>query len=155
MGSSIFGFWDHSNSENRKYKGRLLDENSFRYWQRFVAASVWSRPTGHNRAGYEYGSGKQLDDCYYLLLGGWNTTWQSWRGQDTPTTSSLLCLSPREVVQERILSATSYCIAPKESDYIFKEIHEGICENHYGPKLLVQKTLCQGYYWPTLIKDAL
>ncbi|XP_052297124.1 uncharacterized protein LOC127902305 [Citrus sinensis] len=35
-----------------------------------------------------------------------------------------------------------------------REIHEGICGNHYGAKSLAQKALRQGYYWPTMRDDA-
>lgn len=41
----------------------------------------------------------------------------------------------------------------KEGEYVFKEIHERICENHSNGKALAQKTLRQGYYWPTKNKD--
>ena len=46
------------------------------------------------------------------------------------------------------------CVTPEVGAYIFKEIHEGICGNHFGLRSLVHKTLCHGYYWPTIMKDA-
>ncbi|XP_074377037.1 uncharacterized protein LOC141718555 [Apium graveolens] len=46
------------------------------------------------------------------------------------------------------------CIAGDESDYIMREVHEGICGNHVGGTSLAHKILRQGYYWPTLQKDA-
>ena len=45
-------------------------------------------------------------------------------------------------------------VAGAEVDYILKEIHEGMCGNHIGVKSLASKTLRQGYFWPTLAKDA-
>ena len=41
-----------------------------------------------------------------------------------------------------------------DANYILKEVHEGICGNHIGARTLVRKTLRQGYYWPTMLKDA-
>ena len=43
---------------------------------------------------------------------------------------------------------------PDEADYIMREVHEGICENHLGARLLVHKLIWPGYYWPTMQKDA-
>ena len=34
------------------------------------------------------------------------------------------------------------------------EVHEGICGNHNGARSLATKTLRQGYYWSTILKDA-
>ena len=42
------------------------------------------------------------------------------------------------------------CLGPKEADYIMREIHERICENHSGARSLVNKLIQAGYYWPTM-----
>ena len=36
---------------------------------------------------------------------------------------------------------------------MLKEVHEGICGNHIEARSLAAKTLRQGYYWPTMLKD--
>ena len=46
------------------------------------------------------------------------------------------------------------CIGKEEANYILREVHEGICGNHIGARTLAGKTLRQGYYWPTMPKDA-
>ena len=46
------------------------------------------------------------------------------------------------------------CVGKEDANYILKEIHEGICGNHIGAQTLAGKTLRQGYYWPTMLKDA-
>ena len=46
------------------------------------------------------------------------------------------------------------CLGTKEADYVMKEVHEGICENHSGSRSLVHKLVRAGYYWPTMQKDA-
>ena len=42
------------------------------------------------------------------------------------------------------------CLIPEEADYVMREVHEGICENHSGSRSLVHKLIWAGYYWPTL-----
>ena len=46
------------------------------------------------------------------------------------------------------------CIAGKDTEYELREVHEGICGNHIGAWALEGKVLRQGYYWPTILKDA-
>ncbi|XP_038984387.1 uncharacterized protein LOC120111408 [Phoenix dactylifera] len=47
------------------------------------------------------------------------------------------------------------CLCPLEADYAMREVHKGICGNHLGGRALAHKILRQGYYCPTLQKDAL
>ena len=46
------------------------------------------------------------------------------------------------------------CIAGEDIEYVLREVHEGICGNHIGARALAGKVLRQGYYWPTMLKDA-
>jgi len=46
------------------------------------------------------------------------------------------------------------CLSKIEAEYVLKEIHEGVCGNHSGGRMLAQKTIHAGYYWPTVIKDS-
>ena len=46
------------------------------------------------------------------------------------------------------------CLGTEEADYVMREVHEGICENHSGLRSLVHKLIRVGYYWPTIQKDA-
>ena len=46
------------------------------------------------------------------------------------------------------------CIAGKDVDYVLREVHEGVCGNHIGARALAGKVLRQGYYWPTILRDA-
>ena len=45
------------------------------------------------------------------------------------------------------------CIGKEDANYVFREVHEGVCCNHIRARTLVGKTLRQGYYWPTMLKD--
>ena len=46
------------------------------------------------------------------------------------------------------------CLSHEKVDYVIREVHEGICENHLGARSLVHKLIRAGYYWPTMLKDA-
>ena len=46
------------------------------------------------------------------------------------------------------------CIARKDANYVLREVYEGVCENHIGARTLARKALKQGYYWPTMLRDA-
>ncbi|GKE18573.1 reverse transcriptase domain-containing protein [Tanacetum coccineum] len=39
-------------------------------------------------------------------------------------------------------------------NYFLREIHEGSCSMHSGPKSVVAKAIRTGYYWPTMHTDA-
>ena len=45
------------------------------------------------------------------------------------------------------------CVKEDEAKYILKEVHEGICGDHTGPRSLVSKIIRTGYFWPTMQKD--
>ena len=46
------------------------------------------------------------------------------------------------------------CITGEDTEYVLREVHEGICGNHIRARTLAGKVLRQGYYWPTILKDA-
>ena len=46
------------------------------------------------------------------------------------------------------------CVGKEDANYILREVHEGIYGNHIGAQTLAGKTLRQGYYLPTMLKDA-
>ena len=45
------------------------------------------------------------------------------------------------------------CIVVGDTDYVLREVHEGVCGNHIGAWALAGKDLRQGYYWPTMLRD--
>ena len=47
------------------------------------------------------------------------------------------------------------CIGKEDANYVLRQVHEGICGNHIGARSLEVKTLRQGYYWPSMLKDAM
>nr|GEY10979.1 reverse transcriptase domain-containing protein [Tanacetum cinerariifolium] len=46
------------------------------------------------------------------------------------------------------------CVGPLQANYVMREIHEGSCSMHAGPRSVVAKAVRLGYYWPTMHKDA-
>ena len=46
------------------------------------------------------------------------------------------------------------CVGKEDANYVLKEVHKGIRGNHIEARSLATKTLRQGYYWPTMLKDA-
>ncbi len=68
--------------------------------------------------------------------------------------------APRYILYEGKLYRRSFtspllrCLRPSEADYTMREVLEGICGNHLRDRALAHKILHQGYFWPTLQKDA-
>lgn len=46
------------------------------------------------------------------------------------------------------------CLNIEEAERVLCEIHDGVCGNHSGGQSLVHKALLQGFYWPTMKRDA-
>ncbi|KAJ0600425.1 putative integrase, catalytic core, ribonuclease H-like superfamily [Helianthus annuus] len=67
--------------------------------------------------------------------------------------------SRQYVLQGDILYKKGYlapllrCVGPEQSQYLIKEVHEGICGAHYGPRSVVSKLMNLGYFWPTMHRD--
>ncbi|GKE12745.1 reverse transcriptase domain-containing protein [Tanacetum coccineum] len=39
------------------------------------------------------------------------------------------------------------CVGPLQADYVIREIHEGLCSMHTGPRSMVAKAMRSRYYW--------
>ncbi|XP_077215729.1 uncharacterized protein LOC143850356 [Tasmannia lanceolata] len=46
------------------------------------------------------------------------------------------------------------CLQPTVAELAMREVHEGICGDHSGGKVLAHKILRRGFFWPTLQQDA-
>ncbi|XP_024025995.1 uncharacterized protein LOC112092918 [Morus notabilis] len=46
------------------------------------------------------------------------------------------------------------CLGAEEAKRVLSEVHDGVCGNHAEGQSLAYKILRQGYYWPSLKKDA-
>ncbi|XP_022030562.1 uncharacterized protein LOC110931477 [Helianthus annuus] len=45
------------------------------------------------------------------------------------------------------------CVGPEQSQYLVKEVHEGICGAHFGARTVVAKLMNLGYFWPSMHRD--
>nr|GEV84940.1 hypothetical protein [Tanacetum cinerariifolium] len=59
-------------------------------------------------------------------------------------------------LQENVDSklVANQCVGPLQAKYVLREIHEGSCSMHAGPRFVVSKALRSGYLWPTMHTDA-
>ncbi|XP_021974998.1 uncharacterized protein LOC110870108 [Helianthus annuus] len=46
------------------------------------------------------------------------------------------------------------CVDKTDAQYLVREIHEGLCGIHAGPRMVVAKIMNAGYYWPGMHVDA-
>nr|GEV41369.1 reverse transcriptase domain-containing protein [Tanacetum cinerariifolium] len=64
------------------------------------------------------------------------------------------------VMEEGILFKKSYlmsmlrCVGLLQANYVIREIHMGACNMHLNASSVVAKANRQGYYWPTMHRDA-
>ncbi|KAL0449449.1 UNVERIFIED_CONTAM: hypothetical protein Slati_1501300 [Sesamum latifolium] len=67
----------------------------------------------------------------------------------------------RFIMQEHILYKKSYthpllrCLSTEEGIHILQEIHSRCCGAHAGTRILANKALRAGYFWPTMKQDAI
>jgi hypothetical protein len=45
------------------------------------------------------------------------------------------------------------CVSQEEGEYILREIHEGVCGNHFGARVLAHKAIRAGFYWLNMSRD--
>ncbi|XP_057491365.1 uncharacterized protein LOC130777097 [Actinidia eriantha] len=68
--------------------------------------------------------------------------------------SARFCILSGVLYKRSFLGPLLRCLRPEEEEYVIKEIHEGICGNHSGTRSLAKKAIRQGYYWPSMERDA-
>nr|GEV69229.1 rve domain-containing protein/RVT_3 domain-containing protein [Tanacetum cinerariifolium] len=66
----------------------------------------------------------------------------------------------QHVMEEGVLFKRSYfmpmlrCLGSLQANYVIQEIHMGACNMHLKARSMVAKAIQQGYYWPTMHRDA-
>ncbi|KAL0400189.1 UNVERIFIED_CONTAM: hypothetical protein Sradi_2362200 [Sesamum radiatum] len=64
-------------------------------------------------------------------------------------------------MQEHVLHNKSYthpllrCLSTEEGIHILQEIHSGCCGTHVDTRILANKALRAGYFWPTIKQDGI
>ena len=77
-----------------------------------------------------------------------------------PSAKTLFAKAKMYVLLDGILykkgaAALLKCITPDQGAELLLEIHSGICGHHLAPRTTAAKALRQGFYWPTMVKDAI
>ncbi|GJU82750.1 reverse transcriptase domain-containing protein [Tanacetum coccineum] len=78
---------------------------------------------------------------------------------ETLDTPSMDCGEINAIVEEEEenwMSPIIRCLeeGPLQANYVIREIHMGACSMHMKPRSVVAQAIWQGYYWPTMHKDA-
>ncbi|GFZ01032.1 hypothetical protein Acr_14g0006670 [Actinidia rufa] len=68
--------------------------------------------------------------------------------------SARFCIFKGRLYKRSFSGPLLRCLRPEEAEYVLREIHEVICGNHSGARSLAKKTIRQGYFWPTIERDA-
>ena len=76
------------------------------------------------------------------------------QGYYWPTRSARFTLLQGTLYKRGFSAPLLKCIGKEDVNYVLREVHEGVYGNHIRARTLVGKTLRQGYYWPTMLKDA-
>lgn len=77
-----------------------------------------------------------------------------------PSAKTLLAKAKMYVLLDGILYKKSAamllkCITPDKGAELLQEIHSGVCGHHLAPRATAAKALRQGFYWPTMVQDAI
>ncbi|XP_022040201.1 uncharacterized protein LOC110942744 [Helianthus annuus] len=56
--------------------------------------------------------------------------------------------------RESFMGPLLRCVDKTDAQYLVREIHEGLCGIHAGPRMVVAKIMNAGYYWPGMHMDA-
>jgi hypothetical protein len=67
--------------------------------------------------------------------------------------ASSYCLLYDKLYKRGISIPLLKCVDQEDVDYILREVHEGINEQHLGGRSLARKALRAGYFWPTMQQD--
>ncbi|XP_022030488.1 uncharacterized protein LOC110931399 [Helianthus annuus] len=59
-----------------------------------------------------------------------------------------------ELYRRSYLGPSLNCVDSEEAKYVIREIHEGICGMHSGPRTVVAKATNAGFYWPRMYETA-
>ncbi|XP_021996073.1 uncharacterized protein LOC110893270 [Helianthus annuus] len=59
-----------------------------------------------------------------------------------------------ELYRRSYLGPSLKCIDMEEAEYVIREMHEGICGMHSGPRTVVRRAMNAGFYWPRMYETA-
>jgi hypothetical protein len=56
-----------------------------------------------------------------------------------------------QLYQKGVSQPMLKCVTETEGVQILREVHNGTCSSHAGPRALAAKVIRQGFYWPAMI----
>jgi hypothetical protein len=68
--------------------------------------------------------------------------------------AKIYCMIGRDLYKKDPNGILLKCISSDEGKALLVDIHEGICGSQAGGRTLVGKAFRQGFFWPTVLKDA-
>ncbi|RVW61350.1 hypothetical protein CK203_032063 [Vitis vinifera] len=92
--------------------------------------------------------------CLYIIYPDRNSTRRSQTGTQSPGASCPFHPDWGHLYKRSFTGPYLRCLGHSEAQYVLAELHEGICGNHSGGRSLAHRAHSQGYYWPTMKKDA-
>ena len=60
----------------------------------------------------------------------------------------------RKLYKRSFSSPYLLCVHPEASESLLEELHEGVCGSHTGGRSLSHRAIIQGYWWPSMQKEA-
>nr|GEY18624.1 reverse transcriptase domain-containing protein [Tanacetum cinerariifolium] len=79
---------------------------------------------------------------------------EKWKSRVIRRKAGRYDMSNRILYKKSFIGPWLRCIGPLQEKNVLREIHEGSCSMHAGPRSVVEKVLRSGYYWPTMHSDA-
>nr|GEU58711.1 reverse transcriptase domain-containing protein [Tanacetum cinerariifolium] len=111
----------------------------------------------HKREGggnSDRGGRTDLDDTDKGLFKRRNSPRRQEGGKKAPHQSSTIRVNGGNSLQRSFLTPWLRCVGPLQAEYVIREIREGSCSMHAGPRSIVAKAIQLGYYWSTMHRDA-
>ncbi|GKA68081.1 reverse transcriptase domain-containing protein [Tanacetum coccineum] len=109
---------------------------------------------GKGSGGHSPRRKRQLDDTYPIIFEIRNPTCDLQKARKLRIKALLYKMMEEKLYRRSYLSPWLRCVGPMQANNIIKEVHEGLCGMHSGPRLVVSKITILGYYWPSMHKDA-
>nr|GEU84081.1 reverse transcriptase domain-containing protein [Tanacetum cinerariifolium] len=106
------------------------------------------------RLGDRRGRRRQLDDAYHTL------SCRQRMADKKDEKRALRMKINQYVLEEGVLFKKGnlvpmlICVSPLQANDVIQEIYIGSCGMHIGARFVVAKAIRQGYYWPTMHRDA-
>ncbi|GKB59982.1 reverse transcriptase domain-containing protein [Tanacetum coccineum] len=95
-----------------------------------------------------------MDDTYMRVSHKGNPSERQKESKGDTSQGIQVCRDQWNFIQEIFLGTMAPVCQTLQANYVLREIHEGSCSMHSGPRSVVAKAIRTGYYWPTMHTDA-